>query len=1211
MPLAAQWTPEWVRSSSARDVGIPSLLARDGRGNITIAGTDPAALLLSQYTTAGSLRWQRDYPAEFIQPVIRMATSAAGEVWATLVSAPPGATAFTGTTIRLDAEGQLTWTRTVDGYSWASSVLALDEAGHAFVTGVVRTNGPSQPQESLHIVKYAPDGAVLWTRTYSPSAPHFLGLAGSAADPFGNLLVTGTATAPGGTAEFLTVKFDPDGALLWAAQENFGAAIALATALAVDSDGATAVTGMSIDRIQGMCTVLYAPTGERLWTVSRPPVVFSSAIGADVKFNGAHQVVVTGSESRQFDEEQDVDCVTVKYDLSGAELWSARSASRHRIPKSVAIDGSGAIGILGTEQVPDLQMYLLHYSADGDLASDWFTPRSRPGGVAFDSSNHIFVASTAVNLELQRHAWELAADRPVAAVSPRRGEVLAGAKFTFAVEAKGAGPFRYQWFRWGSLLHGATNATLTLTQVQIHDAGAYTVRIASPSGESLSPESFLTVNSPAGIGVPPFPVRVIAGRPATLVVQPTGDAPLSLQWQRDGMALPGETNGVLRWTSVSETDAGQYSVSVSNAFGAAVSVAVPMTVVPRSYADEWVWRHPLPQGNDLLCATYGDGHYVLGGKDGTLLFSEDGVHWTHQSREALGEVQALGFAKGRFVACSAHQGIFSSEDGLDWSQRSSNIGGQFSSLLAAPDLWLAVQRATLLRSTNGMDWTANPPLTAGSAIVDIAFGGDRFVAVNGEISLVSTNGDFWVGQNYAFSGAFFRRVLYGRDRFLVFRNSLPSTNVPPCAVSPDGRDWKPGTLPGNLVLHDVAVGPSLFVGLATDAGGTSYLCTSDDGLTWSPQSFTFRNEPIRVVYLNDRFFILGDDGGLWSSRNGTVWDSLGGASDLNLRAVAFGPDLSVAVGNDGTVMTAGPDKLWQERPAISRSNLRGVAYGNQRFVAVGGNGNVFHSTDSQFWTPATVSTNALHSVHFGNGRFLAVGDHGTILRSADGVGWDHAVSSVDGPLQCITSGGGWFVVAGTNGFAARSTDGLRWESTPIRIADIVVGLAYGNGRFMAVMAGGQVATSTDAAQWTMQTPFGASLQSVAFGAGEFVVVGNLGVVATSIDGAQWLSHESTCVNVLRQVAYSSLDGTFTAVGNNETILQSEAAAPRLRMASGRSLYTLTFWPLEGTLHWLQTSSDLRTWNDLLSFTGGPQEISVPAPPLPAGSTRFFRIRSGP
>jgi hypothetical protein len=74
---------------------------------------------------------------------------------------------------------------------------------------------------------------------------------------------------------------------------------------------------------------------------------------------------------------------------------------------------------------------------------------------------------------------------------------------TFSLAVGGTPPLSYQWSFGGSALDGATNATLTLTNVQFSQAGDYSVVITNVLGTALSSNATLSVN------FPPASVRVV------------------------------------------------------------------------------------------------------------------------------------------------------------------------------------------------------------------------------------------------------------------------------------------------------------------------------------------------------------------------------------------------------------------------------------------------------------------------------------------------------------------------------------------------------------------------------------------------------------------------------------------------------------------------------------------------------------------------------
>lgn len=75
------------------------------------------------------------------------------------------------------------------------------------------------------------------------------------------------------------------------------------------------------------------------------------------------------------------------------------------------------------------------------------------------------------------------------------------------------------------------------------------------------------------------PSEIALGATATFTATATGAAPLSYQWYRDGIAVPGATEPTLDLAAVGEADAGDYTVEVNNAFGRALSGPATLTVL--------------------------------------------------------------------------------------------------------------------------------------------------------------------------------------------------------------------------------------------------------------------------------------------------------------------------------------------------------------------------------------------------------------------------------------------------------------------------------------------------------------------------------------------------------------------------------------------------------------------------------------------------------
>jgi uncharacterized repeat protein (TIGR03803 family) len=152
---------------------------------------------------------------------------------------------------------------------------------------------------------------------------------------------------------------------------------------------------------------------------------------------------------------------------------------------------------------------------------------------------------------------------PTLLLMPVSQTAAPGSSVTFTVDAIGSTNLYYQWQLNGANLAGATNSGYTTT-----NAGSYTVVVSNVVGVVTSaPPAVLTLK----VGFPtlvllPVSQTVSAGSSATFTVSATGSPGLYYQWQLNGVNLAEATN-----TSYTTTNAGNYTVVVSNAVGVVTS----------------------------------------------------------------------------------------------------------------------------------------------------------------------------------------------------------------------------------------------------------------------------------------------------------------------------------------------------------------------------------------------------------------------------------------------------------------------------------------------------------------------------------------------------------------------------------------------------------------------------------------------------------------
>ncbi|MDO8541287.1 MAG: immunoglobulin domain-containing protein [Opitutaceae bacterium] len=177
---------------------------------------------------------------------------------------------------------------------------------------------------------------------------------------------------------------------------------------------------------------------------------------------------------------------------------------------------------------------------------------------------------------------------------PTDREVTAGQPVTFTVEVSGVSSPTYQWRKDGNVIAGANAASYTIGSVQTGDAGVYTVTITDGGNTASTAGSTLTVlaasnNSAPAITTQPASQSVSVGGTVSFSVVATGTPAPIFQWRKNGTpignggtgsgsAVSGATTATLTLSSITEADAGNYTVTLSNAVGSATSSPAALTV---------------------------------------------------------------------------------------------------------------------------------------------------------------------------------------------------------------------------------------------------------------------------------------------------------------------------------------------------------------------------------------------------------------------------------------------------------------------------------------------------------------------------------------------------------------------------------------------------------------------------------------------------------
>jgi pectate lyase len=173
---------------------------------------------------------------------------------------------------------------------------------------------------------------------------------------------------------------------------------------------------------------------------------------------------------------------------------------------------------------------------------------------------------------------------PSIITDPQDQFISLGGTAQFNVMAGGSEPLLYQWyFNTNAPIPNATDSTLTLTNVQLGDAGTYSVVVSNLAGSATSLNAVLTINTnPVAptFTTEPASQIVLVGGTASFAATASGTAPIVFQWNKGGVPIPGALSSTLTISNAQSSDAGSYTVTASNSVGPVTSDAAILTVTP-------------------------------------------------------------------------------------------------------------------------------------------------------------------------------------------------------------------------------------------------------------------------------------------------------------------------------------------------------------------------------------------------------------------------------------------------------------------------------------------------------------------------------------------------------------------------------------------------------------------------------------------------------
>jgi uncharacterized delta-60 repeat protein len=278
--------------------------------------------------------------------------------------------------------GDTLWVRRFDGPGRMddrpTGILA-DSKGNVIVTGYTFSR---ETDFNFLVVKYDSRGSLLWTQSYGSPLNSEDRIWAACLDAQDNIYVTGGSIADyAHNWDYLTIKYYPSGETAW--MRRYDSPFHNEDkphAIAVDDSGNVWVAGGSRNRDQfwDYLVVKYRPGGDTVWTRRFDGLAHSADEALAVAVDRQGNVAVTGKSSNEY---RVPEIVTVKLDPAGRQLWAASLHGTGNGPSSpcgVACDAGGNVIVAGSvsDAATGNDYAQAKYTADGRQV--WFRTYDGP-----------------------------------------------------------------------------------------------------------------------------------------------------------------------------------------------------------------------------------------------------------------------------------------------------------------------------------------------------------------------------------------------------------------------------------------------------------------------------------------------------------------------------------------------------------------------------------------------------------------------------------------------------------------------------------------------------------------------------------------------------------------------------------------------------------------------------------------------------------------
>jgi len=238
--------------------------------------------------------------------------------------------------------------------------MAIDKSGNVYLTGYESVNGTDQ---NYVTIKYNTQGIEQWVRYYDGPDHREDKPVAIAVDDSGNVIVSGSSYSYNSSYDYLTIKYNSFGDLIWTRSYTNGL---VANAMALDRKGNIYVTGIKFGtNSEDVLTIKYNRQGNLMWVREYNGTGDGFDISLSVNIDIASNIYVAGQST----ENRGVlpRGIIIKYNENGDPQWVTYSPDTFVIFSAIADEMLHVYSVGHSEPNNNTDIATLKFDSTGSL----------------------------------------------------------------------------------------------------------------------------------------------------------------------------------------------------------------------------------------------------------------------------------------------------------------------------------------------------------------------------------------------------------------------------------------------------------------------------------------------------------------------------------------------------------------------------------------------------------------------------------------------------------------------------------------------------------------------------------------------------------------------------------------------------------------------------------------------------------------------------